>query len=69
VARPPSPARAEAVADDDLALACQLVEWAAAAAPDDAGVVALRARLYRRRAEGETSLMAKSIFTAASSRR
>ncbi len=61
--------RAEAVADDDLALACQLVEWAAVAAPDDAGVVALRARLYRRRAEGEPSLMAKSIFTAASSRR
>jgi alkyl sulfatase BDS1-like metallo-beta-lactamase superfamily hydrolase len=45
-------ARAEAVAADDLALACQLAEWAAAAAPDDAGVVALRAALYRRRAEG-----------------
>jgi hypothetical protein len=30
-------ARAEAVAADDLALACQLAEWAAAAAPDDTG--------------------------------
>ena len=59
-------ARAEAVADDDLALACQLAEWAAAAAPDDAGVGAARAALYRRRAEAQSSLMARSIFTAAS---
>ncbi|MEZ4401649.1 MAG: alkyl sulfatase dimerization domain-containing protein [Kofleriaceae bacterium] len=62
-------ARAEAVADDDLALACQLIEWAAAAAPADAGVVAARARVYRRRAEAASSLMARSIFTAASERR
>jgi alkyl sulfatase BDS1-like metallo-beta-lactamase superfamily hydrolase len=59
-------ARAEAVAADDLALACQLAEWAAAAAPDDTGVIAARAALYRRRAEAQSSLMARSIFTAAS---
>lgn len=59
-------ARAEAVAEADLALACQLAEWAAAAAPDDAGVRAIRAALYKRRADGQPSLMAKSIFTAAS---
>ena len=59
-------ARAEAVADADLALACQLAEWAAAAAPDDEGVRRVRAALYKRRADSQPSLMAKSIFTAAS---
>lgn len=58
-------ARARAVADDDLPLACQLAEWAHAAAPDDAAVRAARAELYRRRAAAETSLMARSIFTGA----
>lgn len=58
-------ARALAVADDDLALACQLAEWAARAAPGDGAVRALRAGLYRRRAEASTSLMARSIFTGA----
>ncbi|MBK9030149.1 MAG: MBL fold metallo-hydrolase [Myxococcales bacterium] len=59
-------ARAEAVAATDLALACQLAEWAAAAAPDDAGVRAIRAAVYKQRATAQPSLMAKSIFTAAS---
>jgi alkyl sulfatase BDS1-like metallo-beta-lactamase superfamily hydrolase len=58
-------ARAEQVAGDDLALACQLAEWAAAAAPADAGVRAIRAGLYRRRAEASSSLMARSIFAGA----
>jgi len=58
--------RARAVAATDLALACQLVEWAHRAAPDDAAVTATRAALYQQRAERETSLMARSIFTAAS---
>jgi len=39
------------LADADLALACQLVEWAHRAAP---------------RVDAETSLMARSIFSAAS---
>ncbi len=58
-------ARAERVADDDLALACQLAGWAAAAAPADAAVRAIRATLYRRRAEASTSLMARAIFAGA----
>lgn len=60
--------RARLVADaGDLALACQLVEWALQAAPDDATVAAARKAIYARRAEAEPSLMARSIFTAASS--
>jgi hypothetical protein len=47
---------------DALRLACQLIEWAHQAAPGDPEIAAARARLYRRRAEGETSLMAKGIF-------
>ncbi len=58
--------RALAVADSDLALACQLAEWAHAAAPGDAAIRKQRAELYTRRAAGEPSLMAKAIFTAAS---
>lgn len=58
-------ARAERLADTDLALACQLAEWAAAAAPDDARVRAIRAALYRRRAQGSSSLMARAIFSGA----
>jgi alkyl sulfatase BDS1-like metallo-beta-lactamase superfamily hydrolase len=59
--------RARRLADEDLALACQLVEWAHQAAPTNSQVDAARRELYQRRAEGETSLMAKSIFGAAGS--
>ncbi len=45
-------------------MACQLIELAAQAT-DDAGVWRLRAELYRARAETETSLMAKGVFTEA----
>jgi alkyl sulfatase BDS1-like metallo-beta-lactamase superfamily hydrolase len=58
--------RAAAVADaGDLAVACHLVEFAHQADPDDAEVAATRRRLYLRRADAETSFMAKSIFRAA----
>ncbi|HET9733128.1 MAG TPA: alkyl sulfatase dimerization domain-containing protein [Acidimicrobiales bacterium] len=57
-------ARAGEVADaGDLRLACQLVEWAAQAAPDDAGVHRSRAELYGRRRAEESSLMTKGIFS------
>jgi alkyl sulfatase BDS1-like metallo-beta-lactamase superfamily hydrolase len=60
-------ARAEKlVADGRLDLACHLVELAARAAPGDARVRAARAGVYRERARGESSLMAKGIFRAAS---
>ncbi|MEZ4297469.1 MAG: alkyl sulfatase dimerization domain-containing protein [Polyangiaceae bacterium] len=49
----------------ELAVACQLAEWARQAAPEHAGAQAVCKLVYSRRAEGETSLMARSIFTAA----
>lgn len=62
----PLVARARSVAAaGDLPLACQLIEWAHAAAPADAAVRAARREIYQRRADVETSLMARSIFAAA----
>jgi alkyl sulfatase BDS1-like metallo-beta-lactamase superfamily hydrolase len=49
----------------DLRLAAQLVEWAAAVAPDDPGIRAARAGVYAARRAEERSLMAKGIFGAA----
>ena len=46
----------------ELRLACQLVEWAAQAAPSDEEVHAARAEVYRIRRGGELSLMARNIF-------
>ncbi|HUP84605.1 MAG TPA: alkyl sulfatase dimerization domain-containing protein [Acidimicrobiales bacterium] len=56
--------RALAVADaGDLRLAGHLAELASLAAPDDAGVHRVRADVNRRRAEEETSTMAKGVFS------
>ncbi len=52
-------------ADDRLDLACQLVELAAQAAPDDETVHAARATIYGERRKRETSLMARGIYAAA----
>ena len=49
-------------ADRDPRIACQLVEYAALAAPADAAVQDIRAEVYQRRRDAETSLMAKGIF-------
>jgi len=54
--------RALALTDEDARLACHLAEMAALAAPDDKRVHELRAEVYQRRRDGETSLMAKGIF-------
>ncbi len=51
----------------DLRLACQLVEWAGDAAPDDREVHELRARIYEQRRKAETSLMSKGVFSWAAS--
>ena len=60
-------ARALACSDaDDHRLACQLVEWAVAADPDDGAVHEARAEIYRRRRRAESSLMAKGIYGWAS---
>ncbi len=56
-------ARAEAVADPRLA--CELIELASLAAPDDAAIRAARAKLYAARAASERSLMARGIFATA----
>ena len=58
-------------ADVDLRLAGHLAELAALAAPADAGVHAVRAEVFSRRAGREASTMSKGVFawTAAESRR
>lgn len=58
--------RARALSEQgEHALACHLAEWAARAVPDDAAVRELRALIYRRRADTQTSLMARSLYLAA----
>ncbi|MFV0309417.1 MAG: alkyl sulfatase dimerization domain-containing protein [Desertimonas sp.] len=58
--------RAREIADaDDLRLACHLIELAAQAAPEDPEVHAVRADIYERRRQRESSLMTKGIFAAA----
>ncbi len=54
---------AQLAAAGDLRLAGHLAEWAAAAAPDDAGVHGVRADVFARRAEVEASTMSKGIFS------
>ena len=51
--------------DGDLRLACHVIEWAAATAPEDRAVHELRAEIYERRTEEERALMTKGIFRAA----
>jgi alkyl sulfatase BDS1-like metallo-beta-lactamase superfamily hydrolase len=57
-------ARAAALADaGDFRLACDLVELAALAAPDDKNVHAQRADVYERRAAQELSVMSRGIYS------
>lgn len=59
-------ARAQALSEaGEHRMACQLAEWAAAADPASDPAKTARADIYRRRVKSETSLMARSIFTAA----
>jgi len=48
-----------------LDLACQLVELAALADPEDSRIHTLRAAVYLERRRQETSLMAKGVYGAA----
>lgn len=58
-------ARAEELsAQGEHRLACHLIELAHQASPDAAAVKAARSTIYARRAETETSLMAKGVFNA-----
>jgi alkyl sulfatase BDS1-like metallo-beta-lactamase superfamily hydrolase len=55
--------RATALADEgDFRLACQLVELAVQAAPDDRAAHGARADIYAARRSAESSLMAKGIY-------
>ena len=45
-----------------LSLACDLVEIAAQAAPDDPAIRAVRKDVYTRRAQVERSTMAKGVY-------
>jgi glyoxylase-like metal-dependent hydrolase (beta-lactamase superfamily II) len=49
----------------EFRLACHLADLAGWAAPDDSGVHAIRAAVYRSRRAAEASLMAKGIFAGA----
>ncbi|MGQ0433808.1 MAG: alkyl sulfatase dimerization domain-containing protein [Microthrixaceae bacterium] len=55
----------ELAAAGDLRLACHLAELAGLAAPEDHAVQTIRADVYERRRQAETSLMAKGIFASA----
>ena len=57
--------RARELAETDSRLACHLAEFAVQAEPDNKAVHHLRAEVYQKRREGETSLMAKGIFGTA----
>ena len=56
-------------AEGDLALACQLAELAAEAAPGDAAIRAVRGVVYGERADRERSTMAKGIYRWAAGER
>ncbi len=49
----------------DVRLACELIELAALAAPDDEAIRAARVAIYEARARTERSLMARGIFAGA----
>ena len=61
-------ARAVDLIDDDIRLACYLVELALVADPDDPEVQGANERVYARRAEDEASTMSKGIFSWAARR-
>jgi len=55
--------RAEKIAGDgDLRLACHMIELASMVDPENPGIHGIRADIYRRRRESETSLMASGIY-------
>lgn len=59
-------ARAEELLEEgSFRLACHLVDWAYYAAPEDPDVRRVAQRVYRGRAEAESSIMSVGIFSAA----
>ena len=62
---PPVPESESLCSDGQLSLACELVEFAWQAAPDDSRIRATRSAIYRQRSQRESSLMVKGVFDAA----
>ncbi|MGE0735426.1 MAG: alkyl sulfatase dimerization domain-containing protein [Alphaproteobacteria bacterium] len=56
---------AKLAADGQTRLAAHLIELAVGAAPDDAALHRIRAEIYARCMEAETSLIGKAIFAVA----
>lgn len=56
---------AECLDAKDYAMACQFADWAVEAEPLNRAAHSLRAKIYKARAERETSTMAKGVFNAA----
>lgn len=59
--------RGRSLLPTDLVMACHLAEWAALAAPSDRGALTLKRDAFKARAEAESSLMGRNIFTRAAS--
>ncbi len=51
--------------EGNFALACELIELASLAAPDNATIQGIRADIYTQRAKQERSLMARGVYSAA----
>jgi alkyl sulfatase BDS1-like metallo-beta-lactamase superfamily hydrolase len=51
--------------EGDFAVACELIELASQAAPDNATIQGIRADIYSQRAKQERSLMARGVYSAA----
>ena len=54
--------RAHDLVGEDIRLACHLAEMAAQADPENKSVHEIRADIFQRRRDVETSLMAKGLF-------
>ncbi len=54
--------RAQALADEDIALACHLAEWAALAEPKNESAQQVMRDLFTKRAEDESSLMGRGVY-------
>jgi alkyl sulfatase BDS1-like metallo-beta-lactamase superfamily hydrolase len=58
--------RARELADaGEIALACQLAQWAGETAPEDHVVQRVRAEVYEKRYRDASSLMAKGVYSSA----
>ena len=57
--------RALELVEDDIKVACHLIEFAVQADPTSTSVHGARAEIYQQRRDGELSLMSKGIYASA----